>query len=63
MNKNTFWFAVIVIIGIASIKSGITGVVNRKSIKNLVDLSLSIGQIVCGVMGLIGVIIFLLRGT
>lgn len=62
MNQNILLRLVGVLSVLVLVGWGIHGVINRKRINNLANLIISIGQIVCGIIGLIGIFILIHKG-
>jgi Na+/proline symporter len=62
MNINTFSLIFAVIAVIYSLISGIRGIINRKVINNLASLILSISQVVCAIILIIGIIALVWMG-
>ena len=58
--KMDFVGLIIIIFGLLMLVGGIRGVVNRKRIRNVAHYILSIGEIICGVIGLAVVVLFYL---
>jgi len=62
MHRDTYLLIVAVLVIIYSISSGIHGIVKRKKINNCANLILSVGQVIIGIMFILGIFVFISIG-